>query len=213
MYLPQPFAESRVPVLHAAIRALGFGALVTLGEDGLAASHVPMLIDGEPGPFGVLTGHIARENPQWRVVKYDTEALAIFLGPHTYISPSWYATKQQTGRVVPTWNYIAVEAKGRLRFFDNRENLRHIVTRLTEKYEARRAAPWHVADAPGDYIDTMLKAIVGFELTITSLEGKWKMSQNQPPQNRAGIIAGLKAAGADEIAAIVAERTAPKAED
>jgi len=211
MYVPAHFAEDRVPTLHAAIREIGLGTLVTLGDDGLSASHVPMLIDTEPRPFGTLTGHIARANPQWRTVKRDAAALAIFLGPNTYISPSWYETKQQSGKVVPTWNYVAVHARGRLRFFDDRESLRRIVTRLTEKYEASRAEPWQVTDAPADYIDAMLKAIIGFELTIDALEGKWKMSQNQPLENRAGVVESLTEEGNGAIAALVAATMPPKA--
>lgn len=212
MYLPPHFAENRVPTLHAAIREIGFGALITLCDDGLSANHVPMLIDAEPGPFGTLSGHIARANPQWRTVKYDTAALAIFTGPNAYISPSWYETKQRSAKVVPTWNYVAVHARGRLRFFDNRESLRRIVTRLTDKYEASRAAPWQVTDAPADYIDAMLKAIIGFELTIEQLEGKWKLSQNQPLENRAGVVDGLMREGNDALAALVAAAIKPNAD-
>ena len=210
MYVPAHFAEGSVPTLHAAIREIGFGALVTLGDDGLSASHVPMLIDTEPAPFGVLRGHIARANPQWRTVNGDDAALAIFLGPNAYITPSWHETKRHNGKVVPTWNYVAVHARGRLRFFDDRESLRHIVTRLTEKYEAPREAPWQVTDAPADYIDAMLKAIIGFELTIDALDGKWKMSQNQPLENRAGVVEGLTEEGNDAIAALVAATMTPK---
>lgn len=213
MYIPAAFNEDRVPVLHKAIREIGFGTLVTLGDDGLNASHIPMLIDVEPSPFGTITGHLARANPQWRAIKYDVEALAIFTGASTYITPNWYATKEQTGKVVPTWNYIAIHAKGRLRFIDNRESLRHIVTRLTDKYEAPRNAPWRVTDAPADYLDAMLKAIIGFELTITQLEGKWKMSQNQPIENRSGIVEGLMDEGKDEIASLVAATMRKKAGD
>jgi transcriptional regulator len=211
MYVPAHFDENRVPVLHEAIRRIGFGTLVTLGDGGIEASHVPMLIDAEPPPSGTITGHLARANPQWRSIKYDVEALAIFTGADSYVSPSWYATRQQTGKVVPTWNYIAIHARGRLRFFDNRESLRRVVTRLTDKYETPRTAPWRVTDAPADYIDAMLKAIVGFELTITQLEGKWKMSQNQPVENRAGVVQGLTQEGKTDVAALVAATMEPKA--
>ncbi len=211
MYVPAHFDENRVPVLHEAIRRIGFGTLVTLGDGGIEASHVPMLIDAEPPPSGTITGHLARANPQWRSIKYDVDALAIFTGADSYVSPSWYATRQQTGKVVPTWNYIAIHARGRLRFFDNRESLRRVVTRLTDKYETPRTAPWRVTDAPADYIDAMLKAIVGFELTITQLEGKWKMSQNQPVENRAGVVQGLTQEGKTDVAALVAATMEPKA--
>jgi transcriptional regulator len=135
------------------------------------------------------------------------EALAIFAGPHAYITPSWYETKRQTGKVVPTWNYVAIHAYGRLRFIDDPERARANVTGLTKRHEANRAKPWAVTDAPPDFIAAMLKAIVAFELTITRLEGKWKMSQNRPAEDRAGVVAGLTADGSTEVAAIVAERS------
>jgi transcriptional regulator len=208
LYLPASFREDRVEVLHEAMRQIALGTLVSLGEDGLAASHVPMLIEPGPAPFGTLTGHIARANPQWRGLKPEVEALALFIGPDAYVSPGWYATKRQTGKVVPTWNYVAIHAAGRLRFFDDPERLLGIVTRLTERHEQRRAEPWKVTDAPADYIAGMLKAIVGFELVLTRLEGKWKMSQNRPPEDHPGIVAGLAGeGGAPEVAAIVAEVT------
>jgi transcriptional regulator len=204
MYLPKDFAEARVPVLHEAIRQAGLGTLVTLGEAGLEASHVPMLIDPEPAPYGTLTGHIARVNPQWRRPAAGMPALAMFLGPDAYISPAWYATKRQTGKVVPTWNYVAIHAYGEVRFFEDAERLLRLVTRLTETHEAGRPEPWAVGDAPAAYIQTMLKGIVGFELPIVRLEGKWKMSQNRPAEDRAGAIEGLRReGGADE--ATVAE--------
>lgn len=205
MYVPAHFRETRVDVLHETIRRIALGSLVTLGDDGLMASHAPMLVDAAPAPFGTLIGHLARGNPQWRTAKPEVAALAIFTGPEGYISPGWYATKQQTGKVVPTWNYVAVHARGRLRFFDDREQLRAIVTRLTETHEAARAQPWQVTDAPADYIDAMLKAIIGFELTIETLEGKWKMSQNRPAEDRAGVVAGL-GDHAPDLAALIAER-------
>ena len=206
MYVPSQFKEERVPVLHEAIKRIGFGTLVTLGADGMTASHVPMLVAAEPGPFGMLLGHLARANPQWRTALADQEALAIFAGPHTYITPSWYETKRQTGKVVPTWNYVAIHAYGRLRFIDDPERARANVTGLTKRHEANRAQPWAVTDAPRDFIEAMLKAIVAFELTITRLEGKWKMSQNRPADDRAGVVAGLTSEGETEVAAIVAER-------
>jgi transcriptional regulator len=208
MYLPGTFREDRVEVLHQAMRDIAFGTLVTLGEDGLEASHVPMLIDAAPAPFGTLTGHIARANPQWRALKPGIDALAIFTGPQAYVSPGWYATKRDSGKVVPTWNYVAIHAVGKVRFFDDAERLRGIVAALTDRHEAGRAEPWKVTDAPAGYIDGMLKAIVGFELAIARLEGKWKMSQNRPAADHAGIVAGLAdEAAAPEVAAIVAERT------
>jgi len=202
MYLPKDFTEERVPVLHEAIRQARIGALVTLGEAGLEASHVPMLIDPEPAPHGTLMGHIARTNPQWRRPAAGVQALAMFLGPNAYISPAWYATKQQTGKVVPTWNYVAIHAYGEVRFFDDADRLLRLVTRLTETHEAGRAQPWAVSDAPATYIQTMLKGIVGFELPVARLEGKWKMSQNRPAQDRAGTIEGLRREGGPAEAAV-----------
>ena len=191
MYVTPLFKEEDLPVLHDAIRQSGLATLVTLGAAGMEASHVPMLLDPEPAPFGTLHGHIARGNPQWQRAAADGHALAIFLGPDAYISPSWYATKQETGKVVPTWNYVAIHVYGPVRFFDDADRLLPHVTKLTESHEARRAAPWAVTDAPEDYIRGQLKRIIGFEIPIARLEGKWKMSQNRPGQDRVGVVEGL----------------------
>lgn len=205
MYVPTDFNEDRVPVLHAAIREIAFGALVTLGADGLTASHIPMLIEPEPSPLGTLWGHVARANPQWQTVRHDVSALAIFTGPHAYISPSWYATKRATGKVVPTWNYVAIHAYGALRVIDDAAHARAHLARLTATHEAGRPEPWAIDDAPEAFIAGMLKGIVSFELTIQRLEGKWKMSQNRPVEDRAGVVAGLKQEGRSaEVAALVA---------
>jgi transcriptional regulator len=206
VYLPPQFREDRIPALHEAIRRIGFAALVTFGDDGLTASHVPMLIEPEPQPYGTLAGHLARANPQWRSAKPEVDALAIFIGPQSYITPSWYATKRRTGKVVPTWNYVAVHAYGRLRFVDDGEKTRAHVARLTARHESGRAVPWQVSDAPEDFIAGMVKGIVGFELAVTRLEGKWKMSQNRPEEDRAGVIEGLRRDGKEDVAAMVAER-------
>ena len=202
IYNPPHFRSDDVPALHAAIRAHAFGSLVTVGADGIEVSHVPMLVDAAPAPYGTLIGHIAKANGQWRSAKPEVPALAMFLGPNAYITPSWYATKQESGKVVPTWNYVAVHATGRLRFFHEPERLLDVVTRLTEAHEAGRAAPWKVSDAPRDYVAGMLKGIVGFELTITKLEGKFKMSQNRPAVDRAGVVEGLARDGGDTNAAV-----------
>ena len=195
MYMPPHFQEENVPELHAAIRDIAFGTVVSLGADGLIASHVPMLIDPEPAPFGTLIGHVARANPHWQTATPDVDALAMFLGPNAYVTPSWYATKRETGKVVPTWNYLAIHAAGRLRFFDDAERLLGVVTRLTDRHEAQRTDAWAVTDAPADYVRGMLRAIVGFELPITRLEGKRKMSQNRPAEDRAGVVDGLAREG------------------
>jgi transcriptional regulator len=195
MYLPGHFEESRVDVLHGLIRAHPLGALVTLTAGGLEANHVPLEIDAEPAPFGTLRGHVARANPVWREAARDVEALVIFQGPGTYISPAWYPTKRETGRVVPTWNYAVVHARGIPRFIDDREWLRDFVTGLTDRHEAGRPAPWRVTDAPADYIDRQLGAIVGLEIAVTRLQGKWKLSQNRPGPDRAGVVEGLSREG------------------
>jgi transcriptional regulator len=211
MYVPALFKEDRVAVLHDAIRQYGFGTLVTLGEGGLEASHIPLLLEGEPAPLGTIMGHLARANPQWRQVKPDVETLAIFLGPNTYITPSWYPTKRESGKVVPTWNYLAIHAYGTLSFYDDAEELRAHVSKMTATHEAPRAAPWAVSDAPADFVDQMLHAIVGFKLRITRLEGKWKMSQNRPARDVSGVLEGLKSEpdeAHEAVADIVAARQA-----
>ncbi len=201
MYIPPLFNEDRIDVLHDAIRRTGLATLVTLTADGLIASHVPMLLDPDPSPYGTLIGHVARPNPQARGA--IGEALAIFQGPEAYITPSWYATKRATGKVVPTWNYVTIHAYGTVEFFADRERLRDVVTRLTEREETPRAEPWAVTDAPADFIDGMLKGIVGFALPITRLEGKWKMSQNRPAEDQAGVVAGLQADGREDVAGLI----------
>lgn len=211
MYVPAHFKEDRVTVLHDAIRKYGFGTLVTLGEMELEASHLPLLLDPEPSPFGTLLGHLARANPQWQRAKPGFQALAIFLGPNTYITPSWYPTKQQTGKVVPTWNYLAIHAYGTLSFFDDPAELRAHVGKMTETHEAPRAVPWAVGDAPTDFVDNMVRAIVGFRLVIDRLEGKWKMSQNRLRQDVSGVIEGLTrdpGENHEAVAEIVAARAA-----
>ena len=144
MYVPPNFTEDRVPVLHEAIRGIKLGTLVTLGGEEMIASHVPMLVDPDPAPYGTLRGHIARANPQWRDTSGKVRALAIFLGPDAYITPNWYATKRDTGRVVPTWNYVAIHAHGTATFFDDPDRLLAIVRRLTDRHEGARPAPWAV---------------------------------------------------------------------
>ena len=203
MYVPPLFKEDRIDVLHDAIRRTGLATLVTLAADGLIASHVPMLLDPDPVPYGTLIGHLARPNPQARSAVPGVQALAILQGPDVYITPSWYATKRENGKVVPTWNYVAIHAHGPVEFFDDTERLRDVVTRLTEREEQARADPWAVSDAPAAFIDGMLKGIVGFALPIARLEGKWKMSQNRPAQDRAGVVAGLEQQGREDVAALV----------
>lgn len=178
-------------VLHALMRARPFASVVTLGSTGLSANHIPLLLDADPQPYGTLRGHFARSNPQWRDFSPETAALVIFNGPDHYISPSWYPSKQEHGRVVPTWNFVAVHAYGTLRIHDDREWVRNLVIQLTETHEAEFEQPWHVTDAPEDYIDGMLKAIVGIEIRIDRLEGKWKLGQNRNTADRLGAAEGL----------------------
>ncbi|HEY6431389.1 MAG TPA: FMN-binding negative transcriptional regulator [Acetobacteraceae bacterium] len=204
MYLPPAFREERIDLLHETMRRTGIVTLVTLTSDGLIASHVPLLLDPDPAPYGTLLGHLASPNPQGRGAVSGSDALAIFHGPDAYITPSWYETKRQTGKVVPTWNYIAVHAYGPISFFDDHARLREIVTRLTDRQEQARAQPWAVTDAPADFIETMLRGIIGFAIPITRLEGKRKMSQNRPAQDVAGVIDGLTADGSPELAGEVA---------
>ena len=204
MYLPKHFEETRVEVLHGLVRAHPLGALVTLGAGGLEANHIPFEIDSDPAPFGTLRGHVARANPVWRELSQSADALVIFQGPATYVSPSWYPTKQEGGKVVPTWNYAVVHAYGPLRAVDDPAWLRAFVERLTNRHESGRTAPWHVTDAPADYVDKMVTAIVGIELPVTRLLGKWKTSQNRPARDRAGVVAGLEQDGGDAARAMAA---------
>ena len=192
MYLPAYFNESRIDVLHALMRARPLATLVTICDSGLAANHIPVETLAEPAPHGLLRGHIARANPLWREHRADSEALAIFQGPQAYISPSFYPSKQETGEVVPTWDYAVVHAHGTLRFIQDTEWLRSLVARLTDAHEAPRQAPWKVGDAPPPYIEKMLSLIVGFEFSIVRLTGKWKLSQNHPAANRNGVVEGLR---------------------
>jgi transcriptional regulator len=190
MYIPPHFAEDRLDVLHDAIRRTGLANLVTLGPDGLMASPLPLMIDPADGPYGTLYGHLAKANPQWRTTP-PVDALAIFMGPDAYVSPGWYATKRETGKVVPTWNYITVHAAGPVSFFEDATNLLDVVTRLTDRHEAGRADPWAVNDAPAPFVASQLKGIVGFRMPIRTLQGKWKLSQNRPAADRAGVAAGM----------------------
>jgi transcriptional regulator len=193
MYLPDHFNEDRTEVMHQLIRCNSLAVLVTLAPQGLTANHVPMLIDPDPLPHGTLRGHVARANPLWREFDAGTGALAVFTGPQGYISPSWYPSKHEGGKVVPTWNYAVVHASGPLLVHDDKQWVRALVTRLTQQQESPRAQPWQVSDAPAEFIERMLDAIVGIEIPLTRLQGKWKMSQNRGASDRAGVAAGLRA--------------------
>jgi len=209
MYNPSHFRERRPEVLRAAIAQHPLATLVTLGEHGLCTSHIPLLHDPGSAPHGILRGHMARSNPQWSTVQQHVSALAIFRGPQHYISPAWYPSKQEHGKVVPTWNYVLVEAAGPLRVIEDSAWLLENVRTLTTSQEQGRAMPWSVEDAPADFIASLLRAIVGVEIVIERLEGKWKMSQNRPAQDRAGVIEALTDLDSDEareVAELMRER-------
>ena len=191
------------------MRAYPLATLVTHGADGLTANHIPLHFSPDPAPHGTLYGHIARANPLARPGSANGDVLAVFQGPEAYVSPSWYATKAETGKVVPTWNYAVVHAHGTLRLVDDPAWLRARLEELTSAQEGAFATPWQVGDAPDDYIEKLLRAIVGVEIAVTSLVGKWKVSQNQPDANRAGVVDGLTSRGAADMAALVAGGTPP----
>ena len=194
MYIPPHFAEQRPTVLHQFIRDHPFASLITTTADGLAASHLPLVLHEEDGR-ALLRGHFSRANAQSRLATPTVDALAIFHGPEAYISPSWYPTKQETGKVVPTWNFIVVHVQGSLRLVNDRDFLLQHLHSLTNMHETPRSVPWSVDDAPADYVDAAMKGIVAFEITIERLEGKWKLSQNRPEADRAGVVAGLRHEG------------------
>jgi len=197
MYLPDMFREDRPNVLHEAVRTIGFATLIT---DGLEANHLPMLLqEGENGH--VLRGHVARANPVWKTG--EGRALAIFLGPHAYVSPNWYPSKAETGKAVPTWNYITIHAKGHIGWISDADWLRAHVGALSAAHEAGRDVPWMISDAPANYIDTMLRGIVGFELAIKTLEGKWKLSQNRDAADHAGAREALRREGREDVARLM----------
>ncbi len=190
MYRPPHFREDRLDVLHALIRAHPLGTLVTAGPDGLTANHIPFQIE-EGGPHGVLRAHLSRANGQLEALSAGAAALVIFQGPEAYISPSWYAAKADTHKVVPTWNYVAVHCWGTPRVIDDPAWLRAQIGRLTASQEEGRAEPWAVEDAPEDYIAAQIRGIAGLEIPIDRIEGKWKASQNRSDADRAGVAAGL----------------------
>ena len=202
MYVPAHFEETRFEVLQQLIHEHSLAALVTLGPSGLDANHIPLELDPQPAPFGTLRGHVARGNPVWRDFSRDVEALAIFQGPQAYISPAWYPTKQETGKVVPTYNYVVVHAYGPVRIIEDRAWLRGLVERLTNRHEAGRPVPWKVTDAPADFVEQMLGAIVGIEIPLTRLVGKWKVSQNRPAADREGVVQALRGSNEGEARAM-----------
>ncbi|WP_458376888.1 FMN-binding negative transcriptional regulator [Pseudomonas fluorescens] len=193
MYNPNGFAIKDLHELQQQILDTRLAVVVTHDEQGLQASHLPLLFSPDQGPNGTLYGHFARANPQWKALQNGAEALVIFAGADAYVSPGFYPSKAEHGKVVPTWNYVAVHAYGTAEVFSDADRLLNLVSALTDRHEAGRDQPWKVADAPADYIDGMLKAIVGFALPIHRLEGKRKLSQNRSTTDIAGVREGLAA--------------------
>lgn len=193
MHIPAAFRQDDLTQLHAQMRQNPLAALVSHGASGLQASHVPLLLVAEEGDYGTLYGHFARANPQWQVFAEQPEALAIFSGADAYVSPSAYPSKAEHGKAVPTWNYISVHAHGQLEVFDDHERLRQLLAHMTAAHEGNQPKPWAMDDAPRDYIDSMLRAIVGFALPIQRLQGQWKLSQNRNAADHAGVQQALSA--------------------
>jgi transcriptional regulator len=207
MYQPPHHREDRLEVQHALIRAHPLGALVTFGAGELSANLIPFILDASMAPTGTLKGHLARANRQWQDFDPSVEALVIFQGAESYITPSWYAAKQEHGKVVPTWNYATVQVQGRMRAIEDRDWLAAQITALTAANEGKRSEPWRVSDAPETFIASQIKGIVGIEIAISRIEGKWKVSQNRPETDRAGVVEGLRAKAeksADAMAELVA---------
>jgi transcriptional regulator len=195
VYVPDHFRESRIDVIQAFVDKHPLATLVANTTDGLTANHIPLQSTLHTDGTGLLRGHIARANSLWRRLENDAAVLAIFTGADTYVSPNWYPSKQEQGKVVPTWNYATVHLKGTIRFIDNAPWLRDFVGKLTDIHEQPRTHPWHVTDAPDDYIEGMLRAIIGFEVKVSSTVGKFKGSQNRSTADRGGVGAGLREEG------------------
>jgi transcriptional regulator len=203
MYIPAHFAENRLDVLHDLIRRHPLGTFIASTETGLDANHIPFLVSAAPAPYGVLRGHVARANPIWQSLSGSQEVLIVFQGGDAYVSPSVYEAKSKDGKVVPTWNYVAVHAYGKPRVVTDPAWLHQLVSDLTDKHEAERETPWRVSDAPSEYVAKLLGAIVGIEIPITRLLGKWKVSQNRAGTDRARVAADLSDS-APEMSNIVA---------
>ena len=202
MYVPEHFAEHDPGELRRLIEEYPLGILVALGAEGLSANHLPFELHPEVGERGALRSHVARANAVWQDFAADQEALVIFQGPRAYISPNWYPTKAEEHRVVPTFNYAVVHAYGRLTVHDDEKWLRALLGRLTRRMETPQPTPWKMGDAPQDYLREMVRGVVGIEIAVTRLVGKWKVSQNRLPIDREGAVAGLRATGEQEAAAM-----------
>ncbi|CAJ6823802.1 transcriptional regulator PaiB-like protein [Burkholderia pseudomallei] len=212
MYVPAHFEENRTDALHALIAQHPFGILVTHGDGGLDANHIPFELAPGEGPLGVLRAHVARANPVWQQVSDGDEVLAVFRAGDVYISPNWYPSKHELHRQVPTWNYVVVHAHGRIAVRDEASFVRGVVARLTRTHEAAQPVPWKIGDAPRDYIDTMLQAIVGLQIDITRLVGKCKLGQNKDARDIRGAGQALKARGDDAIGDRMLAKAAEKPE-
>ncbi|WP_407363459.1 FMN-binding negative transcriptional regulator (plasmid) [Pseudomonas luteola] len=213
MYLPPPFKETDPAVLHRFVKEHPLGALVIQGSHGLSAEHLPFLLESEETGLGILKAHVARASQLWQeALNGHDETLVIFQGPSAYISPSWYASKLETHRVVPTYNYATVHAYGRIKVRDDAQWVRGLVARLTRAHEATQDTPWRMTDAPADFIDEQLSRIVGIEIHVSRLEGKWKMSQNRSEADRKGVLQGLHRESTPQATEAAAEmlRTSPE---
>jgi transcriptional regulator len=194
MYEVEHFSQTSVSAMRAYVAQNSFASLAVDTDEGPSIDHLPLEFDPTPGPDGRLLGHVARGNPLWR--RFESgPALAVFCGHQAYISPDWYSSKASEPRVVPTWNYAAVHVSGTLRFLHEPEQIFEILSRLTERFESSRPTPWTIADAPEDFVHRLVGAVVGVELEVRSMKGKWKLSQNRPAQDRKGVIAGLRSEG------------------
>ncbi len=206
MYIPQHFEEPNISVMQTLIRDYPLATLVTFSGDGLNANHIPLHLQAdESAPYGCLRGHVARSNPLYRDIDPTTEVLAVFQAENAYISPSWYATKAQTGKVLPTWNYAAVPAYGVMRMVDDAAWLRRQLEAMTAQQEMKLPEPWSVSDAPADFTERLIGQIIGIEIPVTRLQGKWKVSQNQSAENRNSVIVGLNQSAKPAMAAMVAD--------
>jgi len=207
MYQPPHFVETRPDVLHGLIRTHPLGLLISNGADGPIANAVPFLLDAETGPNGRLRAHLAKANPQWRLLADNpaSPVLVVFQGADAYVTPSWYETKRETGKVVPTWNYAVVQVRGTVRVIEDSAWIAQQITELTLSQEGPREAPWAVTDAPAPFIQSQIKGIIGLEIEIAEISGKWKVSQNRPVADRVGVAEGLEkeAAGAPDMARLV----------
>lgn len=204
MYIPKQFEEPNIEALHELIRAKPLATLVTFNAaGGFEANHIPLVLSADPKPYGTLSGHVAKSNLLWRDHRADRDVLVIFQGPESYISPSWYASKAVDGKVVPTWNYVSVHAKGRLRVIHDPDWILSQLKSLTEHNEAGFDNPWAVSDAPQEFTSKLLEVIIGIEIVITDLNGKWKVSQNRSDQDRSSVSIGLTSCGQFEMAELV----------